>query len=133
MWVEKKLPALFTMHDPTILFHPAASSLCNRPREIIEIWEQKDITAETFTPSPAPTYAFPLLDPPLMPHMNERGPEVVRKYHVLNSYRPWWASQGFLHEAERPVDLSRTLWLFGGIFAFGMLLVLGTASRTTLR
>jgi hypothetical protein len=57
----------------------------------------------------------------------ESGPEAVRRYHVLNSLRPWWISQWYLPPAERPVDLMATSVLLGGVLLAGLALMLAGA------
>ncbi len=122
--IEHRLPSAFYVQDPWLYFHPAISHLVNRPREIAEILARDGGRAESFTPSPSPTFAFPVVD------FVEKGPEAVRKYHVLNSFRPWWSSLLYLPEAERPVVVGQTLfwmasWLVLGIF----LMVAGVGRR----
>jgi hypothetical protein len=53
----------------------------------------------------------------------ERGPEAIRKYRFLNSFRPWWASMRRLPAEERPVDLGGTAALLGGLAAAGLVLL----------
>ena len=53
------------------------------------------------------------------PEWFERGPEAVRKYHFLNSFRPWWASQRYLRPEQRPVALGVTLLLLLAVAAVG--------------
>ena len=54
----------------------------------------------------APTYLlFPVID---YPYLDERGPDAVKRYRVLNSFRPWWASLSYVSPEQRPVDLART-------------------------
>ena len=102
LYVERDLPSAFGVVRPWLYFHPAVSHLANRPREIVEVCRRDRPSAGSFSPSAAPTFAFPIID--TVPG----GPQAVRSYHVLNSLRPWWASQQFLAPAERPVDLHRT-------------------------
>jgi hypothetical protein len=49
----------------------------------------------------------------------ERGPEALRKYRFLNSFRPWWASQRWLPPDQRPVPLGTTALLLLGLAAGG--------------
>jgi hypothetical protein len=113
LYVQHRLPSAFYLQEPWLYFHPAISHLANRPREIMEIASGRGGRADLFTPSPSPTFAFPILD------FVENGPEAVRKFHVLNSFRPWWISQRYL-TAERPVDLGRTALLLVFVAAAGL-------------
>ena len=105
---------------PELYFHPAISHLINRPREIVEVLSSQGDRAERYSPSPAPTFAFPVID------FVERGPAAIRKYHVLNSFRPWWANMGYLDQRIRPVNLTKTelLLLLTSLAGLG-LMVLG--------
>jgi hypothetical protein len=105
LYIEQRLPSAFYVYNPWLYFHPAISHLANRPREIIEIVARRGERAEFFTPSPSPTYTFPVLD------FVDNGPEGMSKYHVLNSFRPWWISQLYLRPDQRPVDLPATFLL----------------------
>jgi hypothetical protein len=117
LYVERGLPSGFYVSDPGLYFHPSISHLLNRPREIVEVIADGRIKAEAYSPSPSPTFAFPVLD------FVEKGPGAVRKYHVLNSFRPWWASLRYLDRKSRPVDLSKTLILLAALGGAGVALV----------
>jgi hypothetical protein len=88
--------------------------------------------AVEFSPSPTPTFAFPLIDPPFQnevrQYLEERGPRVVEKYRVLNSFRPWWASMVWLPPEDRPVNLGKFAAGLLGMMSAGFLM-LGFASR----
>ena len=101
LYVELRFPSGFYQGCPQIYFYPRASHLVNRPREIWEILTAQE-PATAYSPAELPTTAMPVLE------RFERGPESVRKYRILNSFRPWWASMRFLPASERPVDLGRT-------------------------
>ena len=113
LYVEHRLPSAFYVEKPWLYFHPAISHLANRPREIAEIFARGNERAERFSPSPAPWFAFPVID------FVDKGPEAVRRYHLLNSFRPWWISQRYL-TSERPVALGRTATLLGLLAAVGL-------------
>lgn len=125
LYVQRDASSGFGRLDPMLYFNPQLSHLLNRPREIIEI-ARDDEPAELYAPDPSPTFAFPLLEPPGLPN---RGPEVVQRYRVLNSYRPWWTSMTFLPADERPVPLARTAAVLLGFAAVGLLLLGSVASR----
>src|SRR5262249_6770045 len=145
LYIERGLPAAFYYHiSPWLYFDRDISHLLNRPRELIEVLGSRS-PAELFTPARASTFAFPVIDlvgvnreavvggmigsltaPDgsgnlcaggawLAGWQRESGQEAVRKYHVLNSLRPWWISQWYLLPEERPVDLPATGSLLGGI------------------
>jgi hypothetical protein len=125
LYVERSLPSGFNAVAPWLYFNPRISHLLNRPREIGEILGARDRPAEAFTPSPEPTFTFPVIDPPYLP---ETGPRAVEKYGVLNSFRPWWASQPYLSPGERPVALGPTVALLGGILLAGLTLVFAASA-----
>jgi hypothetical protein len=104
LYVYRDVSTGFGRLYPWLYFNSALSHLWNRPREIIEIARNSRPAAE-YTPAPSPTFTFPVIDPP---YLEKRGPEVVERYRVLNSFRPWWASMSYLRPEERPVDLSKT-------------------------
>jgi hypothetical protein len=119
LYVGLRFPSGFYYGHPEVYFHPRAAHLVNRPREIVEVLTAAT-PAEVYSPTKLPTAATPC------PETFERGPEAVRKYRFLNSFRPWWASMTFLAPADRPVDLERTaLLLLAWAAAGGGLVVLG--------
>jgi hypothetical protein len=127
LYVQHRLPSAFFVQDPWLYFHPAISHLANRPREIMEIASGRGGRAELFTPSPSPTFAFPIID------FVENGPEAIRKFHVLNSFRPWWISQSYLSPAQRPVNLfSAVMWLASSMI-IGIVFLLIFCSRDKMR
>jgi hypothetical protein len=103
LYVERNLPSGFGF-QPFQYFDSAKAHLVNRPREILEIWRARDAPAEAFSPAASPTFAFPILD-----EIVRRGPEAVRRYRILNSFRPWWASQSYLPVEQRPVPIAPTV------------------------
>jgi hypothetical protein len=124
LYIGLGLPSGFYYGHPEIYFHPRAAHLLNRPREIWAIANSRE-TAMAYGPRPLPTDATPC------PEYFEAGqrlvpPSYVTKYHLLNSFRPWWASMTFLPPDHRPVDLARTVaFLLALAAAGGGLLVLG--------
>jgi hypothetical protein len=128
LYVQHRLPSVFYLEHPWLYFHPAISHLANRPREIIEIASGRGGRAELFTPSPSLTFAFPVLN------YVENGPEGIRKFHILNSFRPWWISQRYLTPAQRPVNLrSAFMWAATSmIIGFVLLLVSCPSKNTTI-
>jgi hypothetical protein len=117
LYAELRFSSTFYWGYPWIYFYPQAAHLVNRPREIVEIARDDGQGAEVFSPASVPTDA-----PPLLHHM-ERGPAAVRKYHFLNSFRPWWASMTFLAPNNRPVDLGRSAALLLALAASGLALL----------
>lgn len=115
LYVERGLPSAFGVSHPFLYFHPAASHLVQRPREIIEMLKDSE-QAPLYSPAHSPTFAMPLFEPP---DMFETGRPVVERYAVLRSFRPWWWSQRMLPEQERPVPLANTVWVLLGVAAAG--------------
>lgn len=129
LYLERGLPSSFSVSHPWLYFHPAISHLLNRPREIVELLAPDKTASDAFTPSPTPTFAFPILD------FVDGGPEAIYRYQVLNSYRPWWISQQYLPPNERPVAIGPTVLALLAVAAAGlgtMLLALRKASRPVI-
>jgi len=127
LYIEHGLPSAFYVSDPGLYFHPAISHLINRPREIAEVLSSQGDRANRYSPSPAPTFAFPVID------FVERGPAAIRKYHVLNTFRPWWANMGYLDQRIRPVNLTKTVLLLVLISLIGLgLMVLASEGIPTV-
>ena len=125
LYVQRDASSGFGRVHPMLYFNPALAHLMNRPREIVEIARETE-PAEAYSPSPSPTFAFPVLDPP---YLEKRGPEVVRKYRVLNGFRPWWSNMTWLPPDERPVPLGRTAALLLAISGAGLVLLGAVTSR----
>jgi len=105
LYIEQCLPSAFYVSAPGLYFHPAISHLINRPREIAEVLSSQGDRANRYSPAPSPTFAFPVID------FVEKGPAALRKYHVLNGFRFWWASFLYLDGQSRPIDLTRSVVL----------------------
>jgi hypothetical protein len=118
LYIERGLPSSFAVSHPWLYFHPAVSHLLNRPREIVDLISSDSSRAEAFTPAPSPTFSFPVID------FVEGGPDAIHKYHVLNSFRPWWISQRYLPLDERPVNIGRSVALLLVLAAGGLALLL---------
>jgi hypothetical protein len=114
LYLERGLPSSFSVSHPWLYFHPAISHLLNRPREIMELLAPSRTASEAFTPSPTPTFAFPVLD------FVEGGPVAIHRYRVLNSFRPWWISQQYLPPEERPVAIGPSVLVLLGLVASGL-------------
>lgn len=110
LYIEEQWPPERFLIDPWFYFRPLDAKLVQRPREIWEILSDRVPLAERFTPAVEPT--FPVSVP--------RQPIDVRRYHVLNSLRPWWISQQYLDPAERPVDIANTAALLLGLAGLGL-------------
>jgi hypothetical protein len=124
LYVELRFSSSFYCGHPWIYFYPQASHLVNRPREIVAIALADSQEAEVFSPASSPTEAPPFL------HGMDRGPAAVRKYHFLNSFRPWWSSQRYLPPGQRPIALGATALLLLSLAAGGAaLMAFGLLSR----
>jgi hypothetical protein len=146
--LENAIPFNYYVYDPWLQFHPEASHLLQRPREIRAILARQE-RAPQYSPAPYATYATRV--PPAWPGMltsvvgNTALPmplqpvsacstmqlsgsalgihqykDAVERYHVFASFRPWWLSQRYLAPAERPVDLARTVLLFLSTASLGL-------------
>jgi hypothetical protein len=125
-YVKLGIPGGANSANPWMYFHPAMYQLFQRPREITEV-ATDTVQPEKFTPSPSPTFGFPVVDPG---HFAEIGPDAVRRYRVLNSFRPWWIAQRYLRPDERPVDIGTTAVVFGLMAGCGLLLLIFGTRRS---
>ena len=126
LYVTHRLPSGYFGGREWIHFEPELSHLVTRPREILEIWQDDGTGTTAFCADPLPTSTRLLLEE------IDNGPEAVRKYRYLSSYRPWWVSQAWLSPADRPVVLGesvRLLLLGAGI---GIMLI-GTGLALRVR
>jgi hypothetical protein len=114
LYLERGLPSSFCVSHPWLYFHPAISHLLNRPREIVELLVAEQQGSQTFTPSPTPTFAFPVLD------FVEGGPEAIHRYRVLSSFRPWWISQQYLPPEEQPVAIGASVLVLLALATTGL-------------
>jgi hypothetical protein len=146
LFVEKEIPAGLGAGWPWLYFHSQANALLQRPREIREILAD-NTPAEAFSPAPSPTFAIDAIDrwtlpDPIPEHVRRfhiisancriphevapgEGPAIVRRYHILNSLRPWWICFQGLPPEQRPVPPALTallLCLSGGL-GIGLLLL----------
>ena len=98
------------------------------PWEILEICQDDGADIIAYSPSPVATSSAPLLD------YMDKGPEAVRKYRFLASFRPWWINLQWLAPPDRPVALLRTTGFLLGLAAGGLgLLILGIRPRAVCR
>jgi hypothetical protein len=141
LFLEAPLSFNYYYTDPWLGFHPAASHLLQRPREILETVRSWGEKSPQFGPGPVPTHAGALLHTEYLavasmvsvmalPHgvgtavapvwdyhagstarLMYVYPDSGRRYQIFNSFRPWWASQCYIPMEERPVDIGRTLEL----------------------
>jgi hypothetical protein len=51
--------------------------------------------------------------------------DAFQNNHILNAFRPWWASQWYLAETERPIDIGKTLVFLSitSVLGLGLLIV----------
>jgi len=124
LYIERSLPSVFSGSNPGLYFHPSLSHLINRPREIVEVYLALGERAEFFSPSPSPTFAFPVIN------FVAKGRAAIKTYHVLNSFRPWWASMHYLAANVRPVQIVRTSVLLVVMVLTGLvMIVVGVSGR----
>jgi hypothetical protein len=125
LYIEKNFPSGAYIDNPWIYFNPQVSHLLHRPREIWAIlWNTH--RAKAFTPAPSPTYALPL-------HDDLGGSSAVMKYHLFNSFRPWWLNQQYLPPSQRPVPLVTTAVFLVACAGIGLaMMVLGLCWRGDL-
>jgi hypothetical protein len=129
LYVFHRLPSGYFFGHEWIHFHPAAAHLVNRPREILEICRDDGSHLIAYSPSTVPTSSAPLLED-IYKEDKDSGPELVRKYGFLASFRPWWLSFRGLPPADRPVALLPATGLLLALAGLGLgLLVLGTKTR----
>jgi hypothetical protein len=116
LYIERGLPSAFYVSAPGLYFHPSISHLVNRPREIVEVLSSQGDRAERYSPSPMPTFTFPVID------FVEKGPAAVKKYHVLNGFRFWWKSFQYLDRWSRPVEIAESVILLAVVAVIGLTL-----------
>ena len=126
LYIERGLPSAFYVSAPGLYFNPRISHLINRPREIADVLSSQGEKAERYSPSPTPTFTFPVID------FVEKGPAAIRKYHVLNGFRFWWASFQYLDHRSRPVDIKQSVCFLVAVAMTGLILqAFGFESRET--
>ncbi len=108
---------MFGAHAPLLYFDPQLAHLLQRPREIVEVWRARGETGQTFAPSAVATFAFPVID------KVESGLVALKKYKLLNAFRPWWISHRYLPEAQRPVPIVTTVIVLVGVLLAGVWMV----------
>ena len=114
LYVHHRLPSGWFCGNEWLHFHPALSHLGTRPREILEICRDDGSATVAFSPDPLPTSMRKLLEE------TESGPQAVRKYRYLNSFRPWWSSMCWLPPADHPVALLPTAGLLLSLALAGL-------------
>ena len=127
LYIEHGLPSSFYVNSTLLYFHPSISHLVNRPREIVEVLSSQDKQAERYSPSPSPTFAFPVID------LVEKGPAAIRKYHVLKGLRFWWASFQYLNYSSRPVEIARSVIFLAVVAVTGLTFQVFGARTATVK
>ncbi len=117
LYVERGMQSMFGAHAPILYFDPQLAHLLQRPREIVEVWRARGEAGQTFAPSAVATFAFPLID------KVESGLVAVKKYKLLNSFRPWWISHWYIPQAQRPVPIAPAVSVLVGVLLAGMWMV----------
>ena len=116
LYIERKLPNMFGALEPLLYFDAANAHLVQRPREIREVWHARDESGERFSPG-EPTVSFPFIP------LSDAGPDAIQRYKMLNVFRPWWASYGYLPPEYRPVSRPAALVTLGAIALVGIVLL----------
>ena len=125
LYVERKLPSVFGAVAPILYFDPKNAHIIQRPREIREAWNGRHQASKRFSPSPQPTFAFPVIDEV------KGGPAAIFEYKLLNSFRPWWISFRYLPPEERPVSISGAAAALVGTGLVGLLMTAYGVRRRT--
>jgi hypothetical protein len=161
LFFETPLPIGYYNEHPWFGFHPAFSHLIQRPGEIVRTIRNPE-RAATFNSAPYPTHAGRFVSPLLVNLPSVVGVMAIPqgigsqatflwnwkegsawrtqvmyrdafdRTHFLQAFRPWWASQWYLPEYQRPVDIAGTLMLLGTVSVFGLGLMF-VASRSGVR
>ncbi|HUY32039.1 MAG TPA: hypothetical protein VMV69_04600 [Pirellulales bacterium] len=125
LYLERPFVPGYMFEAPLLYFHPAASHLFQRPREIWEILHLDETRIEGYSPAARPS--FPVTDHPDFQNRD------MLVYRVLNSFRPWWISQRYLPRDERPVDLDRTFALLALLAVAGLVMSVAASARARAR
>jgi hypothetical protein len=150
LFFETPLPINYYNEHPWLGFHPATSHLVQRPGDIIRTLRAGQEHAPHFATAPLPTHAGKFVTPFVAHLTSSVGviaipqgtvspiafmwdfrfgsgqrakwmyQEAFRQNHIMQTFRPWWASQWYLPEDQRPVDLVRTLLLLGILTVVGL-------------
>lgn len=154
LFYETPLPINYYYDQPWLGFHPITSHLVQRPGEIIRTLRSDEEPAPHFATAPLPTHAGKFVTPfvahltscvgviaipqgTMAPNAflldfragsGQRAKfmykEAFRQNHIMRTFRPWWASQQYLPEDQRPVDIAGTLLLLGIMSALGLVLMI---------
>jgi hypothetical protein len=116
LYIKRELISGYEVYFPELYFRFDHAHLFMRPAEIVEIACATERAPE-FTPAPSPTFSLPVINPP---HLPVSGPTALKRYHVLNSFRPWWACMQYLSPPERPVPLGSTAAWLGALATLGL-------------
>ena len=155
LFFETPLPINYYNSHPWFGFHPAFSHLLQRPGEIIRTLSPRE-RAERYTTAPVPTHAGRFVTPLLVNLPSSVGlmsapqgigspiafmwdfqfgsglraqvmfRDAYLRNHIMSSFRPWWASQWYLPEDQRPVDMVRTLLLLLVLSVLGLGVMIGS-------
>jgi hypothetical protein len=153
LFLETPLPFNYYQAFAWLGFDPITSHLLKRPAEVADIIRRRDERSECFSPAPLATHGGGMMTPACANITSLVGLMAIpqglvapatylgeikcsfparavylyqRAFHthqIYNSFRPWWASQTYLAEAARPVDIAATLALLLGLGAGGWLLL----------
>jgi hypothetical protein len=144
---------------PWLSFDPITWHLFKRPAEIVNIIRTWDARRECFSPAPLATHGGNMITPGYsnvpsvvglmaQPHglvapatlLGEFGASfgvragflyqrTFQRHQIFNSFRPWWASQTYLAEDQRPIDLATTMAVLISLGALGLVLMKAASKR----
>lgn len=118
LYIQKRwFPEVSEQWETWFNLSPLPAQLLNRPVEIGEVLHEDGSKVEAYGLARYPTASSPVN------HFPRIGPEMVRKYHYLSSYRFWWVSLWYIDEGERPADLAATFTLMQAVAGAGLLLL----------
>lgn len=109
-------PAL-SAYYPIVHFDWRNAQLIDRPQELVDIWRTRKDAGERFSWSDPPTSQEDLLP------WSDDGADAIKRYKLLNAFRPWWISYRYIPINERPVTIGRAAaWMLATLFIGASLL-----------
>jgi hypothetical protein len=119
--LERRVPSGFFYVNPWLYLRPEIGHVFNRPREVFDA--SLAPPSPEFTPAPAPSFCLPVFDPPY--YTGPIGIEGVRRYTLLNGFRPWLVTIPQLPSSDQPIDMGSTAGFFGLLATTGFGILIG--------